>query len=94
MYPELNAVFLEAADRSGMEMPSVSELRHHWKEINTALYNIIDRLPALEWFTRHTAVSEEDFKKEPHRNKLNIIINRTNHQAYHLGQLAYLVNKK
>ena len=93
MHPELDAVFLEAADRSGMQMPSVNELRIYWKEINGALYSIIDKLPAQEWFTRHTAVSEEDFKKEPHRNKLNIILNRTNHQAYHLGQLAYLVNK-
>jgi hypothetical protein len=93
LHPELDAVFLEAPDRSGIEIPAVAELRNYWKEINTALYSVIDTLPVTEWFTRHTAVSEEDFKKEPHRNKLNIIINRTNHQAYHLGQFAYLLNK-
>jgi len=36
------------------------------------------------------AVSDEDFSKEPHRNKLNVIINRTNHMSYHLGQLILL----
>ena len=46
-----------------------------------------------DWFTKHSAISAEDFAKEPHRNKLNILINRTVHQGYHMGQLAYLVKK-
>jgi hypothetical protein len=28
--------------------------------------------------------------KEPHRNKLNLLMNRTNHLSYHLGQLVLL----
>jgi len=47
-----------------------------------------------EWFTRHTSVSEEDFIKEPHRNKLNVLITRATHQSYHLGQLIYLKRNK
>jgi hypothetical protein len=43
-----------------------------------------------DWLGRHTAVSEEDFQKEKHRNKLNVLISRTNHAGYHLGQLVYL----
>jgi hypothetical protein len=50
-------------------------------------------MKADEWFNKHTAVSAEDFAKEPHRNKLNVIVNRTNHTSYHLGQLVYLVKK-
>jgi hypothetical protein len=46
-----------------------------------------------EWFLPHTVVSEEDFLKEPHRNKLNVLITRATHQAYHVGQMAYLKNK-
>jgi hypothetical protein len=37
----------------------------------------------MDWFSRHMLVSPEDFAKEPHRNKLNVIINRTNHMANH-----------
>ena len=36
------------------------------------------------------ATIEEDFIKEPHRNKLNIILTRTTHLSYHTGQLALL----
>ena len=32
-------------------------------------------------------VSEEDFKKEPHRNKLNVMLSRVTHKASHLGQI-------
>jgi hypothetical protein len=39
---------------------------------------------------RHTAVSEADFALNPSRNKLSILISRTNHQSYHLGQLNLL----
>ncbi len=35
-------------------------------------------------------VSDEDFEKEPHRNKLNIIVTRTSHLSYHTGQLILL----
>lgn len=94
MHPELDAVFLKEADKSGLEMPAVSDLRKYWFEVNAALYQKTDVMQPAEWFTKHSAISEEDFLKEPHRNKLNIILNRSNHQSYHVGQLVYLVNKK
>ena len=93
MHPELEDVFLRSPDGSGKETPTVKQLRDYWKEVNAALYNKIDAMPAEDWFAKHSAVSEEDFIKEPHRNKLNIILNRTTHQGYHLGQLAYLIQK-
>jgi hypothetical protein len=43
-----------------------------------------------DWLDRHNAISAEDFKNEPHRNKLNILLIRTSHIAYHLGQLTFL----
>jgi hypothetical protein len=39
-----------------------------------------------DWVARHTAVSEEDFAKEPLRNRFSILITRTNHLTYHVGQ--------
>ena len=46
-----------------------------------------------EWFTRHANITEADFPKEPHRNRLNVLLSRTNHLAYHRGQMVLLTNK-
>lgn len=94
LYPQLDVIFLKNPDKSGLEAPSLTVLKGYWKEINTKVDEHIRKMTADEWFTRHTAVSEEDFEKEPHRNKLNILINRTNHTSSHLGQLVYLNPRK
>ena len=89
-YPELENIFLKNPENSGLAKPSIAELKAYWKKINDTLTPRIADMTTDQWLSRHTAVSEEDFAKEPHRNKLNILISRTNHQSYHLGQLAYL----
>jgi len=94
LYPELNKIFLEDPDRLTSDIPSVNELREYWDRVNTKLADHIKEMPMDEWFNRHNNVSEADFAKEPHRNKLNIIVNRTNHTSYHLGQLVYLDKKE
>ncbi len=94
LYPELDKIFVDNPDKSGFEMPSINSLKEYWKKVNDKLTDHIIRVPEDEWFTRHTKVSEADFANEPHRNKLNILINRTNHTSYHLGQLIYLAKKK
>jgi hypothetical protein len=38
---------------------------------------------------KHTAVSDADFAKEPHRNRLSVVLNRAGHVQYHLGQLVW-----
>ena len=93
LYPQLDKIFVESPDKSGLEMPSLNDLKEYWKKVNDKLTDHILRMPEDEWFTRHTKISQDDFAKEPHRNKLNIIINRTNHTSYHLGQLMYLAKK-
>ena len=90
MHPELDAVFVESPDRSGTTMPSVEELKKCWNEINAKLTAHFNTMRPEHWFAKHTLVSEDDFKKEPHRNKLNVLLTRVVHQAYHLGQLNYL----
>jgi len=93
LHPELDVIFVEAPDKSGQQMPSVETLKKYWTEINSKLTDHFNNIQIDEWLAKHTRVSAEDFAKEPHRNKLNIIINRTAHQAYHLGQINYLKNK-
>ncbi len=93
LHPQLWQPFVESPDKAVAELPAIQVLREHWKEINTNLADKISALSREVWFQKHTAVSEEDFAKEPHRNKLNIIVNRTNHLANHLGQLLLLKSK-
>jgi DinB superfamily len=88
--PGMYEVFVASPDKSGAEIQPISELKLYWKKVNSKLAEQFSKLSVEEWFQKHTSVSEEDFKKEPHRNKLNIIINRTNHLAFHLGQLIFL----
>ena len=90
LYPELYEPFITSADKVISEIPEVKTLRGYWSKHNEILAQKINALQTSDWFTRHTAVSEEDFSKEPHRNKLNIILTRTTHLAYHTGQLVLL----
>ena len=61
-----------------------------WMDINKELDALFERMQPDEWFERHNSISPEDFAKEPHRNKLNVIISRTCHLDYHAGQLVLL----
>lgn len=90
LYPELEAIFIKNPDKSGIEKPATKNLRNYWSEVNNKLAQHFNQFTAKEWFQKHTSVSDEDFEKEPHRNKLNVLLNRTNHLVYHLGQLAFL----
>jgi len=90
LYPELEDVFIKNPDKSGLPHPSVSELKTCWRTVNDTLTGYIHTLTPEQWLERHTAISESDFAKEPGRNKLNVLLNRTNHTAYHLGQLVLL----
>jgi dihydrofolate reductase len=58
--------------------------------VTDALNAHFSKMTSADWLSRHTAVSEEDFVKEPMRNKLNIVISRTIHLASHMGQMLYL----
>lgn len=89
-YPDLYKIFVENADNTAVTLPPAEDLRNYWKETNNLLSENFSRLSLQEWFQKHNAVNEVDFAKEPHRNKLNIVINRTNHLANHLGQLLLL----
>jgi uncharacterized damage-inducible protein DinB len=93
-YPQLESIFLTSPDKSGKEVPSISDLKQYWKDVNETLTKHFNTMTVEDWLSRHTAVSVEDFAKEPHRNKLNVLLSRTTHQGYHLGQLIYLKEQK
>ena len=89
-YPELAPVFIDSPDRSGKEMPPIATLRQQWAETNSRLAGLFADIPPSDWFQRHMSVSPEDFAKEPWRNKLNVLLGRTQHLASHQGQLNLL----
>lgn len=86
LYPELEA-FSGNADRSFAITDSVAQLKEKWNTLNKTLTNAFSKMTPEDWMSRHSSVSQEDFEKEPTRNKLNVLLSRTNHQSYHLGQL-------
>jgi hypothetical protein len=89
-YPQLDDIFLTSPDKSVTEIPSAINLRAFWKGTNEKLEEHFKKLQADEWIQKHNSVSSDDFVKEPHRNRLNVVLGRTNHLSYHLGQLALL----
>ena len=89
-YPQLDALFLTNPDNPAAELPPASELRKNWTSINTFLTERLREWKPEEWLQKHTAVTAEDFAKEPHRNRLNVVLSRTGHVSYHAGQLALL----
>jgi len=92
LYPELAEVFIKNPDKADLQKPSIVQLRIQWDEINLALVEKLESLTTAQWFAKHTAVSDEDFAKEPQRNRLSVVISRGNHLAYHVGQLVLLKN--
>lgn len=88
LYPNLDEQFIKHADRtfSGPE-PSPSDLRNAWTEVNTKLTSALERLTPAELLDRHSSISEEDFAKEPHRNRLAVLLGRLAHAAMHEGQM-------
>lgn len=89
-FPELENIFIKNPDKSGLEKPGIPELKEQLNAVNASLDKHFNSLNVEEWFEPHTAVSTDDFSKEPHRNKLNVVISRTNHMANHIGQLLLL----
>jgi len=93
LYPQLTPIFLSNPDNRDLTSPSLTELKQYWNKINATLSEYFNKMKPSDWFERHTSISAEDFVKEPHRNKLSVILNRTTHQSYHVGQLMLLQKK-
>jgi len=86
--PDLAALFLQDPDNILAEYPSLIELKSFWNNVHTELNELFATLSAVEWFKRHNAMTDEDFMKDPSRNRLAVLLNRANHVAYHVGQVV------
>jgi hypothetical protein len=88
LHPELDEQFLVQPDRAFTGTPAeTADLREAWTEVNTKLTAALAQLTPEQLLERHASVSEEDFAKEPHRNRLSVLFSRTSHAAMHEGQM-------
>jgi uncharacterized damage-inducible protein DinB len=88
IHPELDKVYIENPDRTYPDPLPAADLKQAWSQVNERLTAAFENFTPVEWLARHTAISEADFANQPTRNRLAIVINRTNHVAFHTGQVA------
>ena len=86
LHPELDAMFVSNPDKTVDLTLSPEKLKYIWDEVNERLWTGMCSLSPSEWLEKHTAVSNADFIREPHRNRFAVLLGRTAHLAYHFGQ--------
>ena len=87
-HPELDAVFIEEADNGNASPIAASALKEILVNTDTALWTAFSQWTPAEWLSKHTSVSDEDFAKEPHRNRISVLLSRNSHLAFHHGQIV------
>ena len=93
LHPEFDVMFISNPDKSVQLTVSGQTLKSAWQEINQKLWEGMAKFSAGDWAQRHTAVSEQDFEREPHRNRFAVLLGRSAHVAYHVGQAALAERK-
>lgn len=88
VFPELAKIYHHEKGTNQSGHLTREELKQKWKVILAELDTAFKAMTESDWHSRHMAVTEDDFRKEPHRNKLNVMLNRVGHKASHLGQVA------
>lgn len=92
LHPEYDALFLTSPDKTVPTLPAAQEIKQAWDEVNGTLLTGFESLSAAAWLEKHASVSDEDFAKDPLRNRYSILLNRTTHISFHLGQTALISN--
>lgn len=88
LHPELDEAYLGNPDRTIADPLSATDLKRAWNEVNATITSAVEKFSGHDWRKKHTAVSDEDFSKDPTRNRLAVFLNRTNHASFHTGQVA------
>ena len=86
LHPEFDAPFVSNPDKSRADIPSHEQVRRAWNVVKAELRKGFEKMSWSDWVQRHSAASEEDFAKDASRNRFAILLSRTNHLSYHLGQ--------
>jgi hypothetical protein len=86
LHPELDEPYITNPDRALIDPVSASDLKKAWAEVNGKLTAAFEKFTPADWLHKHEAVSDEDFAKDPTRNRLAVVMSRTNHASFHSGQ--------
>lgn len=90
LHPEYDALFLTSPDKASPTLPTATEIKKAWDHVNGTLLAGFERLSPTDWLEKHGSVSDEDFAKDPLRNRFSVLLNRTTHVSFHLGQTALI----
>jgi DinB superfamily len=88
--PEFDGIFITSPDKTVAQLPTAAEIKSAWDEVNSKLLAGFTGFSPAEWLQKHASVSAEDFAKDPSRNRFAVLLSRTNHLAFHLGQMALI----
>ena len=86
LHREFDVAFVSNPDKSRADIPSHEQVCQAWNVVNAELWKGFETMSWSDWGQRHSAVSEEDFAKDASRNRFAVMLSRTNHLSYHLGQ--------
>ncbi len=86
LYPQLDEPYLTNPDGTLPDPMTGTELKEALIEVNAKLTAAFEKLTPPEWLQKHASVSDEDFAKDPSRNRLAVLLSRTNHTSFHMGQ--------
>jgi hypothetical protein len=86
LYPELDEPFITNPDKALADSISTSDLKEAWTAVNQKLTAAFERFTPEDWVQKHTAVSDDDFAKDATRNRIAVVMSRTNHASFHMGQ--------
>jgi len=86
LHAELDEPFLTNSDGAIVDPISAFHLKKAWAEVNNKLTESLETFTPSDWLSKHTAVSDDDFAKDPARNRIAVLMSRTNHLSFHSGQ--------
>jgi hypothetical protein len=90
LHPELDPLFITSPDKTIAKLPAAEEIKKSWNDVNSKLSAGFASLSPAQWLEKHSSVSEEDFAKDPSRNRFAVLLSRTSHIAFHVGQTALI----
>ena len=72
-------------------MPEPEQIEIYWRNVHQRLQEEFERMTWEDWLNPATSMTQEEFERDPGRNKLSLLMARTSHLSFHLGQLRLLV---
>lgn len=90
---ELDGPFVNLPDRASVDISPAADLRRFMFEIHARIREGLGAMSPEDFLRRHADVSEADFQKDPTRNRLAVLQNRTAHAAFHTGQIRLALKK-